>query len=169
VSSTSCAVNGEAVDPLTLDGVCGEVVCEGLPQLAILSHHRKNLGHLCSLLSTGSSSSSNVSSNSSGSRHQTAMSRNTNIRPVFVYTAPQNSDVSENSREPALGLSSISASSPSSLHHQSMGSETRVPSSNEMHHVYHIVSFPTTDEHNTQHTKHTKHRTGLSYSTDMHT
>jgi hypothetical protein len=96
VSSTSCAVNGEAVDPLTLDGVCGEVVCEGLPQLAILSHHRKNLGHLCSLLSTGSSSSSNVSSNSSGSRHQTAMSRNTNIRPVFVYTAPQNSDVSEN-------------------------------------------------------------------------
>jgi hypothetical protein len=86
-------VNGEAVDPLTPDGVCGEVVCEGLPQLATLSHHRTNLGHLCSLSSTGSSSSSSssrVSSNSSTSRHQTAMSGNTNIRSVFVYTTPQN-------------------------------------------------------------------------------
>jgi hypothetical protein len=66
----------------TLDNVC--------------IHHR---GVLCWCISSSSSSSSissSVSSNSSGSRHQTAMSGNTNIRPVFVYITPKNSDVSEN-------------------------------------------------------------------------
>jgi hypothetical protein len=43
VSWTSCAVNAEAVDPLIPDGVCEGLVCEGLPQLAILSQHKTNL------------------------------------------------------------------------------------------------------------------------------
>jgi hypothetical protein len=49
VSWTYCAGNGETVDPLILDGVRGEVVCEGPPQLAILHHHNTKWCPLFSL------------------------------------------------------------------------------------------------------------------------
>jgi hypothetical protein len=49
VSWTFCAGNFEGVQPLILDGVCGEVVCAGLPQLPILHHHKTKWCHLFSL------------------------------------------------------------------------------------------------------------------------
>jgi hypothetical protein len=51
-----CAGNGEAVDPLILKRVCGELVCDGPPQLAILHRHLNKwcpLFSLCDVMSVG--------------------------------------------------------------------------------------------------------------------